>query len=106
MNRNNRWKFVLVCSVIAWSLYEMYPPAGRDLAKQFQTKAVRKDAAFAAILGRQRTLQREKPDRPFANLVEAIGTNDIFRYFPASEAQNQANPTRAILNELQAEAAS
>ena len=96
---------MLVCLVIVWSLYEMYPPAGRDLAKQFQAKAVRRDAAFAAILGRQRALQRERPDRSFANLVQAIGTNDITRYFAAYEAESQANPTRAILNELQSEAA-
>lgn len=96
---------MLVCAVIAWSLYEMYPPARRDLAQQFQAKAARKDAAFAAILGRQHSLQADRPDRPFANLVEAIGTNDICRYFPAYEAESQPNPTRAILNRLQAEAA-
>ncbi|MGA2663076.1 MAG: hypothetical protein ABSH34_36825, partial [Verrucomicrobiota bacterium] len=104
-NRNNRGKFFLVISIIAWSLYEMYPPAGRDLAKQFQAKAVRKDAAFADILGRQRSLRQKRPDRPFANLAEAIGTNDISRYFPAYEAGDEANPTRAILNRLQGEAA-
>ena len=103
--QRNRWKLVLVLSVIVWSLYEMYPPVGRSLAKQFQTTAVGKDATFTAIVGRQQTLQRERPDRSFANMVEAVGTNDITRYFPAFEAKNQANPTRAILNRLQQQAA-
>jgi SecD/SecF fusion protein len=103
--QNNRWKLVLVLSVIAWSLYEMYPPVGRSLAKQFQATAVGKDATFTAIVGRQQSLQRERPDRSFANMVEAVGTNDISRYFPALEAKNQANPTRAILNRLQQQAA-
>jgi SecD/SecF fusion protein len=103
--QRNRWKLVLVLSVIAWSLYEMYPPVGRSLAKQFQATAVGKDANFSAIVGRQQELQRERPDRSFANMVEAVGTNDISRYFPALEAKNQANPTRAILNRLQQQAA-
>jgi hypothetical protein len=48
--QNNRWKLVLVFSVIAWSLYEMYPPVGRSLAKQFYATAIRKDAIFTAIV--------------------------------------------------------
>ena len=96
---------MLVLSVIAWSLYEMYPPVGRSLAKQFQATAVGKDATFTAIVARQQSLQRERPDRAFANMVEAVGTNDISRYFPALGAKNQANPTRAILNRLQQQAA-
>ena len=103
--QNNRWKLVLVLSVIAWSLYEMYPPVGRSLAKQFQATAVRKDPTFTAIMGRQQSLQRERPERSFANLVEAIGTNDIAGYFPALGVKDQANPTRAILNRLQQQAA-
>jgi SecD/SecF fusion protein len=103
--QSNCWKLVLVLSVIAWSLYEMYPPVGRSLAKQFQATAMRKDAEFAAIMSREQSLQRERPGRPFANMVEAVGTNDITRYFPALEARDQANPTRAILNRLQQQAA-
>lgn len=103
--QNNRWKLVLVLSVIAWSLYEMYPPAGRSLAKQFQATAVRKDATFTAIVGRLQSLDRGRPERSFANIVEAVGTNDITRYFPALEVKDQADPTHVILNRLQRQVA-
>ncbi|HVM50222.1 MAG TPA: protein translocase subunit SecD [Candidatus Acidoferrum sp.] len=103
--QNNRWKLALVLLVIAWSFYEMYPPTGRSLAKQFQVTAMRKDAEFAAIVNREQAFQRERPERPFANLKEAVGTNDISRYFPAFAVKDQANPTQAILNRLQQQAA-
>ena len=51
-SKSNRWKFLLVVGVIAWSLYEIYPPAGRDVVREFQTRAVRQDAEFVAILAR------------------------------------------------------
>ena len=92
---------MLVLSIIAWSLYEMYPPVGRSLAKQFQATAVRKDATFTGIVGRVQSLDRERPERSFANMIEAIGTNDITRYFPALEVKDQADPTHVILNRLQ-----
>src|ERR1017187_6126985 len=46
-NQNNRWKFAIVVLVLAWSFYEMYPPAGRNLPKEFQAKAVGKDKTFS-----------------------------------------------------------
>ncbi|HVZ17181.1 MAG TPA: protein translocase subunit SecD, partial [Terriglobales bacterium] len=92
-------------AVIAWSLYEMYPPVGRDLAKEFQAVAIRKDAAFSEMMRRFHELQDEHPERSFGNLAEAIGTNDISRYFPTFSVADQANPTRAILNRLQRETA-
>ncbi len=85
MNRNNLWKFVFVLVVIFWSFYEMYPPTGRNLAVEFQEKAVRKDVAFTNIVTLLEKLQRERPERPFANLVEAVGTNSITNYFPFYE---------------------
>ena len=76
MRRNNAWKFALVVFVVAWSLYEMYPPTPRDLLVEFQGRAVRKDATFTSIMERVAQLQKEKPNRTFGNLKEAVGTND------------------------------
>ena len=45
------------------------------------------------------------PERPYDNLAEAVGTNDITRYFPFFGAKNELHPTTYILNRLQREAA-
>src|SRR5208337_2389364 len=105
MNRNNFWRFVLVALVILWSLYELYPPEGRDLILVFREKASGRDPAFTTILTNALALQRAMPEKPYDNLVEAIGTNDITRYFPSLGAQEQLRPTAYILNRLQREAA-
>jgi len=94
-----------VLGILAWSFYEMFPPVGRNLVKEFQDKAVRRDPTFASITERVRVLQQERPERSFANLLEATGTNDLTRYFPGYEVKDQPNPSRAILNRLQLDAA-
>ncbi len=104
-NRNNLWKFLIVVFVVAWSFYEMYPPVGRGVANEFQARAVRKDKDFSGIVERLQKLERERPEHAFANVVEAIGTNDITRYFPFYEVKDERNPSRAILNHLQKDAA-
>ena len=103
--QHNFRKLLFVLFVVAWSFYEMYPPVGRNLAAEFQNKAVGKDKAFSQIAGGLQTLDQERPQRAFPNLVEAVGTNDITRYFPWYEVKNERNPSLAILNRLQAEAA-
>jgi SecD/SecF fusion protein len=105
MNRNNFWRFVLVSLVILWSLYELYPPKGRDLLVYFREKAANRDAAFSTIFTNALALQRAAPEKPYDNLAEAIGTNDITRYFPAYGAKEQLHPTAYILNRLQRDAA-
>jgi len=52
MNQHSRWKLLLVVAVLAWSFYEMYPPVGRDLVKQFKARAVGRDAAFVGMVDR------------------------------------------------------
>jgi SecD/SecF fusion protein len=104
-NRTNRWKFLVVVFVVAWSFYEMYPPVGRNLAQEFEYKAAEKDTNFSEIVGRLQQLDKERPQRPFANLVDAVGTNDITRYFPSYQTKEERNPSRGILNRLQADAA-
>jgi SecD/SecF fusion protein len=105
MNRNNFWRFVLVALVVLWSLYELYPPKGRDLVLYFREKAVNRDPAFSAIFTNALALQKAMPEKSYDNLAEAIGTNDITRYFPAFGAKEQLHPTPYILNRLQREAA-
>jgi SecD/SecF fusion protein len=105
MNRNNFWRFILVVLVVLWSLYELYPPEGRDLLLFFREKAVNRDAAFTSFYQKAQALQKAVPEKPYDNLLEAIGTNDIAHYFPSFGAKDQLNPTTYILNRLQREAA-
>src|SRR6266496_3176438 len=104
MKRNNFWKWFLVVFVVAWSLWEVYPPTNRDLVEEFKSRAVNSDTNFAGIVGRLQTLQQQTPAREFANLQEAIGTNDISRYFPFVNVATETDPTLAILHRLQRDA--
>jgi SecD/SecF fusion protein len=104
MKQNNRWRFILVILIVAWSLYEIYPPTSRDLVQQFTSRAENTDAAFTNILNRLAPLQTARPDREFANLSDAIGTNDIQNYFPFISAKNELYPTTFILNQIQRDA--
>src|SRR5437870_1368358 len=105
MNRNNFWRFVLVVVVLVWSLYELYPPQGQDLVRVFREKAVNRDTNFVAIVAKAQVLQRQSPEQAYDNLAEAIGTNDITKYFPFYEAKNETHPTSYILSRLQRKAA-
>src|SRR5450432_956077 len=105
MKQNNRWRFVLVVLIVAWSLFEIYPPTSRHLFGEFASRAERTDAAFTNILERLAPLQAARPDREFANLSDAIGTNDIQVYFKhIINATNELYPTTFILNQLQRDA--
>ena len=105
MNRNNFWRFVIVVLVLIWAVFSFYPPTSRDLIQTFRERAVRPDTNFHAIVESAIDLQRKIPEKPYENLKEAIGTNDITRYFPFFEATNADNATLAILNRLQRESA-
>src|SRR5690349_12924750 len=106
MNRNNFWRLVLVVMVLIWSLFEIYPPTNRDLIQVFRDKAINRDTNFAAIIQRAQVLQKTAPDKAYENLKEAIGTNDLIRYFPSiTEAKVQSQPTSYILNRVQRAAA-
>ena len=104
MRQNNFGRAVIVVLIVLWSLYEIYPPTSRDLVKEFESRARNRDAAFANILQSLQPLQQKRPEREFANLQEAIGTNDIKPYFPFVNAKNNAYPTVFILNRLQRDA--
>src|SRR5277367_2751450 len=104
MKQNNRWRFILVILIVVWSLYEIYPPTSRDLVQEFSSRAENTDSAFTNILQRLAPLQAARPDREFANLQDAIGTNDIQNYFPFMIAKNELYPATFILNQIQRDA--
>jgi SecD/SecF fusion protein len=107
MKRKNLWKWMLVVFVLAWSLWEINPPTPRDLIEEFQGRAVNTDTNFTAIVERARGLQQQAqtPGRAFASLLEAIGTNNITRYFTFVNPAAEDDPTVAVLHRLQRDAA-
>src|ERR1043166_3957544 len=105
MNRNHLWKLFLIVFVVAWSAFEIYPPNGRSILDVFQEEGSRRDATFTNILQRAQELQKENPNRSlFADLKDAVGTNEIARYFPF-DVKGEKNPTSVVLFSLQLEAA-
>jgi SecD/SecF fusion protein len=113
MKHKRFWTFFTLFT-LAWSLYELYPPKGRNLIDVFEATAFNTDPAIPQevarqrlqeILNRARALEAERPDRTFANLYEAIGTNVITNYFAEIDVKRAENPTAAILNHLQRRAA-
>ena len=105
MNRNHLWKFLLIVFVLVWSLFEVYPPSGRNIISFFNERAQRKDATFKSIVDKAEVLQKEQPDRTYANLKDAIGTNDITKYFPDINIKGEKEPNAFVLNRLQRESA-
>jgi SecD/SecF fusion protein len=103
MPRNNLWRLLLILFVVGWACFEIYPPTNRDIVEVFQQRATNPDAGFAAIIERARRLQMDRPGNAFGNLLEAVGTNDLTRYFPY-RVQGQKNPNLAILYRIQREA--
>jgi SecD/SecF fusion protein len=76
------------------------------LIQSFRERAVKTDTNFHAIVQTALELQQKIPEKPYENLKQAIGTNDITRYFPFFEVTNNVgSATITILNRLQREAA-
>jgi len=107
MNRSHLWKFLFVVFVIVWSFTEIYPPKARNLIDQFEQSTINPDDTLKAIVTRARELDAQAPRRTHANLIEAIGTNDLTRYLPTNYVNFAAtrNPVTAALNRMQREAA-
>jgi len=104
MNRNNLWRFILVLVVVAWALFEIYPPTNRDLIQVFRENARGADENFSKIVQRAQTLSKNPTNSAYASLIEAIGTNDISTYFPQYTKLTLTHPTTSILNAIQREA--
>ncbi|MBU6409698.1 MAG: protein translocase subunit SecD, partial [Verrucomicrobia bacterium] len=101
MNKNDRWKFILVLVIIAWALFQVYPPTSRDLIREFARQATGRDARFTNILEKATALQKWGTNSEFAILREAVGTNNIQPYFSGINATNQEDASTYILNQIQ-----
>jgi len=99
----------LIVFLVAWSLYEIYPPSSQNLITEFNDQAdpAKVDATFKKIVENAQSLEKADPDPhlQFSNLLSAIGTNDIRNYFPYYDMHQEEHPTYAILNLLQRKAA-
>ncbi len=108
MKKPKFW-WALIVFLVAWSLWEIYPPTSQDLVTEFSDQAdpAKKDANFTRIFQTAQSLEKADPDphRQFSDLLTAIGTNDIRPYFPYFDVRNEEHPTYAILNLLQRKAA-
>ncbi|MGC8991189.1 MAG: protein translocase subunit SecD, partial [Verrucomicrobiia bacterium] len=103
----NVWRFCLVITVllVAWALQSIYPPTPRDLIETFRKEAEYTDTNFNAIVERALALQQANTNQPFQNLLAAVGTNDLSKYFPSLVDEDAADQNRHILNEIQRKAA-
>lgn len=105
MNRNYIWKVIFVLFLLGICIAGMYPPTGENLIHVFKTRAVNRDATFTNIVTRAEELQKQLPERTFANLKDAVGTNYITNYFPRIYVGGKKDPTRHVLQRLQQESA-
>src|SRR5262245_20795875 len=100
MNRGHFWKLIFILFVVVWAITEIYPPMPRNLAEQFNEPAtLNRDATVDTIVQRARELDRQDSKRGYRNLLDAIGTNQVAKYFPTNYVNLavERDPTRAIL---------
>ena len=95
----------MVVLALGWSIWEIYPPTDRDLIDYVEQRALNVDTNFTRITEEARRLREGDPERSFASLLEASGTNNLARYFPQYDVSDAADPSRAVLQKLQREAA-
>ncbi len=115
MNRSHLWKFLFVLFTIVWATTEILPYKARNLIDQFDRTAVQNpDATLNAILAKARELDALNPKDTdtstltYTNLLKAIGTNDIRKYFPTNyvlPGSTTLPMAQAILNRVQRESA-
>ena len=101
MNRNYVWKALIILFLTVLCIAGMYPPVGQNLIEVFKQRAVARDATFNNIVTEAERLQKQFPERTFANLREAVGTNYITNYFPRISVAGKKDPTRHVLQRLQ-----
>ena len=101
MSRNNFWKWAVVISIVLWSLFQAYPPRNQDIGEVFSGNAINRNKDFDAIVSHYQAAQKTNSAKSFANLVEAVGTNDLRNYFPQFDVRSETNPNFAILNRVQ-----
>lgn len=107
--KNQKLWWLFIVFIVAWSIWEIYPPTSQDLIQTFVNEAdpATKDTNFNAIVARAEAMQKTNsaPEEQFSVLTNAIGTNDIHKYFPYIDIQGEERPTYAIVNEIQKKAA-
>jgi len=105
MKRNNLGRFILVLVILIWAFSQAWPPGDQNVIDVFAKRAEKADTNFTAIVQQARKLEAAHPERKFANLFDAVGTNDLRPIFPSIDVSESENPNRAILSEVQREAA-
>ncbi|MSU31494.1 MAG: protein translocase subunit SecD [Pedosphaera sp.] len=111
MKRRDLYKLLLFLFVLAWSLSELYPWTANNLVETFDNESATQDKEFSNIIDRAKKLEianvEHSASLTYSNLVVAIGTNDITRYFPSNyiNAATERDPVRGVLNRVQRAAA-
>jgi SecD/SecF fusion protein len=100
MTQKQVWQLFIILFVAVWSAIEITPPTGGNLVEEFKTRARAKDQVFSNIVVHAEQLQQANPVRTYGNLMDAVGTNEITKYF-AIDVKNEKNPNKAVLDRLQ-----
>jgi SecD/SecF fusion protein len=105
MKKPKFW-WALIAFLVAWSLWEIYPPTNRDLIDVFHDEASNVDPKFEAIVSKARDMEKADPDphKQFDYLFAAVGTNNVQPYFPYIDVKSEERPTYTLLNILQRKA--
>ena len=106
MTRRHLYTLSFILFLIGWAFYSMYPWQSKDLFEVFQERAYRRDAGFTNIVTTYARLKKENPQRTYGNLKEAVGTNELARFFPDVDVKGEKDPNTFILNQLQRASAS
>jgi len=105
MKRNNLLRSCIVLFFIVWAVVQFTPLRDKNIIDVFAERAEMSDTNLTAIIKRARTLDQEAPGKHYANLVTAIGTNELHPYFMSVNVAEAAEPNKAILSKLQRDAA-
>jgi SecD/SecF fusion protein len=106
--KNRKFWWALIVFLVAWSVWEIYPPTNQSLTKVFSEEAQNKDAKFNKIVENAQAAVAKDPNpgqHEFTLLRDSIGTNDLQPYFPYYNVKAEKDPNYAILNRVQRKAA-
>ena len=106
--KNRKFWWALIVFLVAWSVWEIYPPTNQPLVKIFQEEAQHPDAKFNKIVDEAKAAiakDNSPQQNEFTLLRAAVGTNDLQAYFPYYSVKAEKDPNYTILNRLQRKAA-
>src|SRR6267142_344703 len=103
MTRNHLWKLLLILFIVLWAFFELYPPSGQDLLAHFTERASGRDQVFSNIVAQAESMNKTNATRVYGNLKDAVGTNDLARFFPFLDTKGEEDPSASILSKLQKE---